>query len=326
MWINILFLILGLALILWGANLLTDGASAIAKRFGISDLVVGLTVVAFGTSAPELAISIIASIAGNAPLAVGNVVGSNIFNLLVIIGVTALVAPIVIKRSVLSMEIPMVVLAALVMLIIGSGTILDGDSANVVTRVDGLLLIVFFILFMRYTFATAKSTDNADADPSAESAAAIPDMPLWRAIVSVLGGLAMLVFGGDKFVDGASGVAIALGMSEATVGLTIVAAGTSLPELATSIVAALKGKSAIAVGNVIGSNIFNTLLVLGGAAVIHPLPFGDIGQVDLLTLVGASVMFWVFGWFFSKRTINRVEGAVMVAGYIGYTWWLLSGI
>lgn len=318
MLLEIVWLIVGLVLILGGANGLTDGAAAIARRMGISDLIVGLTVVAFGTSAPELVISVLSASAGNAQLAIGNVVGSNIFNILAIIGITAVVRPIVIQRSVMTMEIPMVILSSLVMLALGNGGWLDGSGLNQVSRLSGIFLLIFFLLFMRYTFASAKRPGIADDTPAPAG------MPLWKAVLYVVAGLAALVWGGNKFVEGASGIASGLGVSDAVIGLTIVAAGTSLPELATSVVAAIKGKSDMAVGNVIGSNIFNILLVLGVTATITPLPFGSIGNLDLITLLGASVLFYLFGWLFRERTITRAEGTVMAAGYVGYIIVLLS--
>lgn len=312
---NIVFLLIGLVLILMGANALTDGASAIAKKFGISDLVIGLTIVAFGTSAPELVISILSAIRGNAGLAIGNVVGSNIFNICMIIGIVALVKPIVMQRSILTNEIPLVILSSLAVLIIGNAPLLNG-SAAVTNRTDGLLLLLFFAIFMRYTFSQAKK--GGDKDPEASEGAATKPMPMWKAILWVIGGLAALIYGGDRFVAGASGIASALGVSDAVIGLTIVAAGTSLPELATSVAAAIKGKPGIAIGNVIGSNIFNIFLVLGASATIRPLPFGTIGNVDLLTLTAASLLFWLFGWKFKTRTITRSEGSVLVLLYIAY--------
>ncbi|MDE6403580.1 MAG: calcium/sodium antiporter [Muribaculaceae bacterium] len=320
---NVIWLVVGLVLILAGANALTDGASAVARRMGISDLIVGLTVVAFGTSAPELVISEMGAVDGHAPLAIGNVVGSNIFNILVIIGVTALVRPVVIERSVMTTEIPMVILSSVVLLMLGNSAVINGDAAGVnqVSRLSGLFLLIFFILFMRYTFASAKHVDTDDADGAGTSAKV---MPVWRSIVYIAGGLAALIWGGDRFVDGASGIASGLGVSDAVIGLTIVAAGTSLPELATSVVAAMKGKPGLAVGNVIGSNIFNVLMVLGVSASITPLPFGTIGNFDLLYLVGASVAFLVFGWLFKTRTITRVEGALLAAAYVAYILILIS--
>ena len=323
---DIVWLVAGLVLILVGANILTEGASAIARRIGVSELVVGLTVVAFGTSAPELAISVLAAVGGSAPLAIGNVVGSNIFNILVIIGVTALVRPIVMERSVMTMEIPMVLLSSVVLLVLGNSGWLNGYGGNEVSRVAGIFLLVFFLLFMRYTFASARHPDfsGKDAAPSGGSGVEKPPMAVWKSVLFVLGGLAALVWGGDRFVEGASGIAQGLGVSEAVIGLTIVAAGTSLPELATSVVAAVKGRPGLALGNVIGSNIFNVLMVLGLSATIRPLPFGGIGNFDLGTLLVASVLFWLFGWLFRERTITRAEGAVLVAVYVGYVAVLIS--
>lgn len=316
MLLNILFLLLGLVLILVGANTLTDGASAVAKRWGVSDLVIGLTIVAFGTSAPELAISFISALNGSAEMAVGNVVGSNIFNILVIIGVTAMFSPIKIEKSIMTNEIPLVILSAIALLAIGNGPILDGDTSSIVSRVDGILLLLFFTIFMRYTFAQAKSTPQEGQEAEIKGDNKI--MPLWKSVLWIIGGLAALVYGGDRFVAGASGIASALGVSDAIIGLTIVAAGTSLPELATSVTAALKGKTGIALGNVIGSNIFNIFMVLGVTATVRPLSFGGIGNLDLLVLTCASLLFWIFGWFFRQRTITRTEGAILTAGYIAY--------
>lgn len=323
MLLSIVYLIGGLLLILFGANWLTDGSSSVARRMGISDLVVGLTVVAFGTSAPELAISIISAVGGNGELAIGNVVGSNIFNILVIIGITAMVRPMTIGRSIMQNEIPLVILSSLVILIMANGPILDSDTTAVVTRSSGLILLLFFAIFMRYTFSQAKSTPEPSADPVAEKTVAEKILPLWRSLLYIGGGLAALVYGGDRFVAGASDIASAFGVSDAVIGLTIVACGTSLPELATSIAAALKGKPGIAIGNVIGSNIFNIFLVLGASASITPLSVGNITNIDLLTLVGASVLFWVFGWLIKTRTITRGEGAFMTLCYVAYTTWLV---
>ncbi|MDE6352408.1 MAG: calcium/sodium antiporter [Muribaculaceae bacterium] len=315
------WLVVGLILILIGANALTDGASALAKRMGISDLIVGLTVVAFGTSAPELAISVISASAGNAPLAIGNVVGSNIFNILIIIGVTAIVRPIVVSRNIMTLEIPMLILSSVILLVLGNSAILDG-GINQVSRVSAIFLLIFFLLFMRYTFASAKQPDLSQTE--AQQAVQTKPMALAKSMIYVVVGLAALVWGGDKFVEGASGIASGLGVSDAVIGLTIVAAGTSLPELATSIVAAVKGKPELAVGNVIGSNIFNVVVVLGISGVITPLPFGSIGNFDLLTLLGASLAFYLFGWIIKTRTITRLEGAILAAGYIAYVGILLS--
>lgn len=314
--LDTVWLIVGLLLILGGANFLTDGASCVAKKLGVSDLIIGLTVVAFGTSAPELAISIISAADGNTSIAIGNVVGSNIFNILAIIGFTALVRPIVIERSVMANEIPMLMLCGIILWVMASGSILNHDSIDIISRSDGIVLLIFFLLFMRYTFASARRTE-CDSNGSGNNDDP-QKIPMWKAILCIVGGLAALVYGGDKFVDGASGIARGLGVSEAVIGLTIVAAGTSLPELATSIVAAVNNKPGMAVGNVIGSNIFNTLLVLGAASTVAPLPLGGITQFDLLTLAGAGVLFFICGWLIGKRTITRAEGALMAAAYIAY--------
>ena len=316
--LDILFLVGGLALILLGANGLTDGAAAVAKRFNISDLVIGLTIVAFGTSAPELVISTMAAMGGSAEMAIGNVVGSNIFNVLMIIGVTAMVMPIQVGQGTLSKEIPLVVLASFALTFMANDIWLDGGASNVISRIDGLVLLGFFLIFLRYTFAIAR---NGGEEAEGEK---IKEMPIWKSTLFILGGLAGLIYGGQLFVDGASGIASSLGVSESIIGLTIVAGGTSLPELATSVTAALKKNSGMAVGNVIGSNLFNIFFVLGCSATISPLPMGGINNVDMAVLIGSAILFWIVGWFFKKRTITRVEGALLVVCYVAYTAYLIA--
>ena len=315
--LDTLFLVGGLALILLGANGLTDGAAAVAKRFHISDLVIGLTIVAFGTSAPELVISCMAALGGSADMAIGNVVGSNVFNVLAIIGVTAMVMPIKVGEGTLSKEIPLVVLASMMLAFCANDVLLDGGLANVISRIDGLVLLGFFMIFLRYTFAIAR---NGSEEAEGEK---IKEMPIWKSVLFILGGLVGLIYGGQLFVDGASGIASSLGVSESIIGLTIVAGGTSLPELATSVTAALKKNPGIAVGNVIGSNLFNIFFVLGCSSTIAPLSMGGINNVDMLVLVGSAVLFWIVGWFFKKRTITRVEGGLLVACYVAYTAYLI---
>ena len=316
--LDVVFLVGGLALILLGANGLTDGAAAVAKRFQISDLVIGLTIVAFGTSAPELVISVMSALSGSADMAIGNVVGSNLFNALAIIGVTAMAMPIKVGEGTLSKEIPLVVLASIVLAFMGNDVLLDDGEGNVISRIDGLVLLAFFMIFLRYTFAIAR---NGNEEAEGEE---IKEMPMWKSVLFIVGGLAGLVYGGQLFVDGASGIATSLGVSESTIGLTIVAGGTSLPELATSVTAALKKNPGIAIGNVIGSNLFNIFLVLGCSATISPLPMGGINNIDISALVGSAVLFWIVGWFFKKRTITRSEGALLTACYIAYTVFLIS--
>lgn len=310
---NILFLAAGLVLILGGANFLTDGASALARRIGVSDLIIGLTIVAFGTSAPELVITVLSALEGSTEIAVGNIVGSNILNILLILGITALIRPVKVESSLLNNDIPLVVLSSLVLLAMGNAPLLDGAALSQLTRLDGVLLLLFFAVFMRYTFAQARKTTAPD--PLQQAGAETKSLPAWRSVVYVVGGLAALLFGGNLFVDGASGLARIMGVGEAVIGLTVVAIGTSLPELATSVVAAMKNKAGLAVGNVIGSNIFNAFFVLGCGASVRPLQFGSIGNFDLLAMTVASVLFWVFARFYKRRTIARAEGALLLGLY-----------
>lgn len=307
-------LIGGLLLILAGANGLTDGAASVAKRFRIPGIVIGLTIVAFGTSAPELTVSVASALKGSADIAIGNVVGSNIFNTLMIVGCTALFAPIVITKNTLQKEIPLCILASVVLLVCANGVFLDGARENVLNRTDGLLLLCFFAIFMSYTFAIVSG--NRKEETAEEEA--IKVLPLWKSSLYIIGGLGALIAGGSFFVDGASGIARSLGVSESVIGLTLVAGGTSLPELATSIVAALKKNPEIAIGNVIGSNLFNIFFVLGCSASLTPLRLTGITNLDLWVLVGSGVLLWFFGLFFAKRTITRIEGSILVLCYVAF--------
>ena len=319
---NILLLIGGLILILLGANGLTDGAASVAKRFRIPPIVIGLTIIAFGTSAPELTVSVSSALKGSADIAIGNVVGSNIFNTLMIVGCTALFAPIIITRNTLRKEIPLCILSSIVLLICANDVFLDKASENILNRVDGLLLLCFFVIFMGYTFAIASkpvTMEQQAEHPVIEEETEIKSLPWWKSILYIIGGLAALIYGGQLFVDGATGIARNLGVSESIIGLTLVAGGTSLPELATSIVAALKKNPEIAIGNVIGSNLFNIFFVLGCSASITPLHLSGITNFDLFTLVGSGILLWLFGLFFAKRTITRIEGGIMILCYVAYT-------
>lgn len=321
---NILLLIGGLLLVLLGANGLTDGAASVAGRLRIPSIVIGLTIVAFGTSAPELTVSVSSAVKGSADISIGNVVGSNIFNTLMIVGCTALFAPIVVTRNTLKKEIPLCILSSVVLLICANDVFLDHASENILNRTDGLLLLCFFAIFMGYTFAIA-SKPTAPGEQAIPPATEITEeteiklLPWWKSILYIIGGLAALIYGGQLFVNGATGIARSLGVSESIIGLTLVAGGTSLPELATSIVAALKKNPEIAIGNVIGSNLFNIFFVLGCSAGITPLRLSGITNFDLSVLVGSSILLWIFGLFFAKRTITRIEGSIMVLCYIAYT-------
>ena len=284
---DILLLVGGLLLILIGANGLTDGAASVAKRFRIPSIVIGLTIVAFGTSAPELAVSVSSALKGSADIAIGNVVGSNIFNTLMIVGCTALFAPIVITRNTLRKEIPLCILSSIALLICANDILLNHATENVISITDGLLLLCFFAIFMGYTFAIASGSNGEGQDEE------IRQLPMCRSILYIIGGLAGLIFGGQWFVEGASNIARSLGVSESIIGLTLVAGGTSLPELATSIVAALKKNPEIAIGNVIGSNLFNIFFVLGCSASITPLRLNGITNFDLWVLVGSGILLWL---------------------------------
>lgn len=308
---DILLLLGGLVLILLGANYLTDGASSLAKRLKVSDLVIGLTVVAFGTSAPELTVSISSALKGSADIAVGNVVGSNMFNTLMIVGCTALFAPIVVTRNTLLNEIPLCILSAIALLAISSDMAMDAQPLDMISRSDGILLLLLFMVFLSYTFSIAHNNTEEEVEE-------IKKLPVWKSLLFLVGGLAGLVYGGDLFIDGATGVARSMGLSESFIGITLVAAGTSLPELATSVVAAMKKNPEIAIGNAVGSNLFNIFLVLGTTATISPLHIIGVTKFDLWSLVGASLLLWIFGVFYKKRTITRIEGSLLLISYVAY--------
>ena len=323
MLLNILYILIGIVLVLWGADRLTDGASAIARRMEIPEMVIGLTIVAAGTSAPELFVSVTSALSVTpenpdiADLAVGNVVGSNIMNALLIVGVTAMVAPMTISRSTVVKDIPFTLLATLLLMVL----CLDGFSTlsltgHHISRIDGVLLLLGFTAFMIYTLSMAKKDKVEFASGE--------NQPVWKSFLFVVVGLACLVFGSNLFVDAASAVATDLGVSQSVIGLTIVAGGTSLPELATSVVAARKGQSAIAIGNVLGSNVFNILLILGLTATISPMQISGITMVDLSVMLVSMMLIWLFSY--TKYTMARWEGAVLTVGYLAYTAWLLYNI
>ena len=314
--IDILLLIAGLALILAGANYLVDGASAIAKKAGLSDFIIGMTIVGIGTSTPEMVVSFTSAIQGNADIAVGNVVGSNIFNALMILGLTALFYPIRLTSNNVKKDIPFALLASFVLCTLGCSTWLDGTTANVISRVSGIMLLSLFGVFMAYTIYSSSSYKN-DSLPDELSGNKKP-APIWLAAIMILGGLCGLVFGGDMFVNAASAIAKNLGVSDAVIAVTIVAGGTSLPELASCIVAAHKKNTDQALGNVIGSNVSNIFLILGGSATIHPLVMNGINPLDLITLMVSSILVFLFAFTFRKKQIDRIEGALLICLYIGF--------
>lgn len=302
-------LLIGFVLLIKGADFFVDGASSIAKALKVPALIIGLTIVAFGTSAPELAVSVSSAMKGQNGIAVGNVVGSNIFNLLVVVGAAALICPLAVKKSVLIKEFPFTLLAGVTLFIMVQDIVLGNGSTDFLSRSDGLMLLIFFGIFMYYLIEVAL---KARADSNDDE---IPGMPVSKSILYAIGGIVGIVIGGDIVVDSATNIALAWGMSETLVGLTIIAIGTSLPELVTSIVAARKGESDIALGNVIGSCIFNVFLILGVSALINPIEMAGPILVDILIMIIVTIA----TYFVSiNKKISRVEGGILVGSYVIY--------
>ena len=309
MLLDIFLIIIGVTLVLFGADKLTEGASALARRMNVPEMVIGLTVVAAGTSAPELFVSMVSALKDTPDMAVGNVVGSNIMNSMLIVGCAAMVAPMIISRNTVRKDIPFAIGASVLL------TLLSLD--HTLGRIDGIVLLMGFVAFMVYTLVQARSkAEETEADRK--------DRSIWLSALFVAGGLTGLVLGSNLFVDAASDVAYSLGISEGVVGLTVVAGGTSLPELATSVVAARKGQSAIAIGNVIGSNVFNILLILGLTATVSPLQIEGITTIDMAVMLISVVLVWLFSR--TRYTVERWEGTVLVGGYLVYLVWLISSL
>ena len=322
MLLQIVYIVIGVVLVLWGADRLTDGAVGIATRLNIPQIVIGLTIVAMGTSMPEFCVSLVSALKGTADLAVGNVVGSNVFNALLIVGVTALVAPMTILRQTVRKDIPFALVASMLLVLM----CLDGT----LSRIDALVLLALFGFFMYVTLQAGLSAKKADKqaasdEPSQaasdEAAEAQAPMSWLRASMFIIIGLGCLIGGSNLFVGGATAVATELGISDAVVGLTVVAMGTSLPELATSVVAARKGNSGIAIGNALGSNVFNILLILGLTGAITPLTLQGITTLDLTMLVVSMMLLWLFS--FTKLTIERWEGALLTTIFVAYLTYLV---
>jgi len=328
MFYALFLLIIGFALLVKGADWLVDGASSLAKRFGISDLAIGLTIVAFGTSAPELVVNVVASMQGASEIAIGNVVGSNIANILLILGCTAVFTPVVVQRSTVLKEIPFSLLAAVVLFLMANDAIMDGETLSEIGRADGLILLCFFLIFLAYTFGMHQLPPH-DGEPK--------HLRPLSSLLYIVGGLIGLTAGGKLTVESAVTIARLMGLSETFIGLTVVAVGTSLPELATSVIAALKKKADIAVGNIVGSNIFNIFFVLGISATIRPLPFEIASDIDLAVVLLATILLFfaihngfamrrIFLWWQqqNKYIIRRWEGALMLVcycAYVGYIVW-----
>ena len=330
MLIPAVLLLLGIFLLIKGANWLVDGASGLAKRLGISDLIIGLTVVAFGTSMPELVVNIMSSAQGANDLAIGNVVGSNIANILLILGIAAIITPIAVKTSTVWNEIPLAFLAAMVLMLMANDRIVDHYPISELSRSDGLSFLAFFLIFLWYIVTLAKRGEIEVVDVSLAKRSTIAETGL------LLAGIALLILGGTMTVNGAVSIARIVGLSESFIGLTIVAVGTSLPELATSITAALRKKADIAVGNVVGSNIFNIFWILGVSAIISPLRFEAALNVDLaVTVIATALLFYAVhtGYFHHRllfwrqrknHIVQRADGFLMLtlyAAYIAYVAW-----
>lgn len=314
MLLNSLWIIVGVVLVIWGADRLTAGSVAVAERLHVPQIVIGLTIVALGTSMPELCVSVVSALRGTPDLAVGNVVGSNVFNALLIVGVAALVAPMTISPQTVRKDIPWTLVASVILLMMC-------QNDWVITRIDGAVLFILAVVFMCLTLRgaqTAKQPDEPEGQPSATDK---KPMAAWSAALWIVVGLAALIGGSNVFVGGATEVAKALHVSDAVIGLTIVAGGTSLPELATSVVAARKGNSGIAIGNVLGSNVLNILFILGLTGIISPMHIEGITNFDLYIMLISTIMLWFFSY--TKYTIERWEGAVLVLVYCGYIWYLI---
>lgn len=310
MWAQVVLLIFGIVVILKSADWLTNGAVGLATKLGISQIVIGLTIVAIGTSMPEFFVSIVSAIKETPDLAVGNIVGSNIFNVLLIVGVAATVAPIAIQRATVRRDIPIAIVASIMLTFM----MLDDN----ISRIDALILFAAFIAFIWITLRNSKNDTN-EKDASTEKV-----IPTWKSVLFIIFGLVGLVLGSNIFVDNASSLAHGWGISDAIIGLTIVAGGTSLPELATSAVAARKGDSGIAIGNVLGSNVFNILMILGLTGIISPMHIQNITYIDMAVMVISMALFWLFS--FTKLRVERWEGCVLIACFLGYITWLVSNV
>jgi len=314
MWLAIILVILGLAILILGAEVLVRGAASIAKKLGVAPIVIGLTVVAFGTSAPELVVNLFAAFRGSADLAVGNIVGSNIANILLIMGVAALVAPLKVKSNTIWKEIPFAILAMVVLYVLCNDAFFDGTGFNILGRADGLVLIAMFLIFLVYIFGLAKTEGRAEP---------VSDYTWKMSIFMTLAGIICLFFGGQMLVNNAVSLARLAGMSEALIGLTVVAIGTSLPELVTAVVASYRQHDDLAIGNIIGSNIFNVFWVLGLTSAISPLSFNLAVNFDILVATLAMVMLFSFMFLGRHQRVDRWQGATAVLVYIGYLSFLI---
>lgn len=312
--VSIIKLVIGFVLLVKGADLFVDGSSSVAKKFHIPSVVIGLTIVAFGTSAPELAVSMSAALKGSNDIAIGNVVGSNIFNTLVVLGASAAITPIAVEKGIIKKDYPLSIFAAALLAIL-SLDILFGADTMTISRVDGIILLVCFAFFL---YSTIKSALSGKTEAEEEE---IKNIPIWKSLLFIGIGLAGIVWGGDLSVEGAKEIARFFGLSEALIGLTIVACGTSLPELVTSVIAAKKGESDIAVGNVVGSNIFNIFLIIGASATILPMNVSSSYVFDMAVLVATMIIPFIV--IAKTKKVSRAQGLIMIAAYVAYTIYLI---
>lgn len=317
--LQILILLGGLILILLGANWLVDGSSSIAKKFGISEFVIGLTIVGIGTSTPEMVVSFLSSFQGKADMAVGNIVGSNIFNTFMILGVTALITPLAITKSNLKRDIPLNIIVTMLLIALGMNFTLFGQGQDQLSRLDGVILLAVFAWYLWTSF----KSDKGDSDENGEG---IKEYATGISAILIVAGLASLIFGGKLFVNSATELAKMFGVSDKFIAITVMAAGTSMPELATCVVAALKGRGQLALGNVLGSNIANILFILGGAALINPLSFGGMTYVDLGAVLLCTVYILASAYLFKKMQLDRFEGVILLLMEAGYMWYLIVNL
>ncbi len=313
--ITYLLFVIGFVLLIKGADLLVDGASALARNFGVSELVIGLTIVSFGTSAPELVVNVVASLQGSPELAVGNIMGSNIANILLILGISAIIYPLAVQTQTTYREIPFELLASLVIFFLANDIIFSNSSESILTLGDGLVLIGYFAIFMYYVFTVAKA--GRDTQPRERT------MPLGKAILFLVLGIAGVSLGGQWIVDGAVVIASNFGLSEAMIGLTIVAVGTSLPELATSAMAALKRNTDLAIGNIVGSNIFNIFWIFGISSIINPIPVSQTHVPDFILNIFASLLLFASIFVGKRHTIQRSQGVLFLVIYLCYIGFLI---
>lgn len=316
--IDILIMLAGFVALIYGANSLVDGASALAKRFNVPSIVIGLTIVAFGTSTPELVVNIFASTSGNNDIVLGNIIGSNIANILLILGISAMFKPLTVKKQTTWIEIPLALLAAVAVFLLADDMLIDNTTSSIITHVDGLILLLFFTIFLAYNISLSVSNNGTEEIET-------KDYSKLKSSIFIIIGLALLIIGGKAIVYGATNIAVFFGISQRIIGLTIVAIGTSLPELVTSVVATRKGQTDIAIGNIVGSNIFNTFFILGTSAIITTIEIPASAMVDLLVNIACSLLLFAFMFIDKAHSITRREGSFMTILYIGYIVWLILG-